>query len=113
VTRAITSHEFDAVPEATRLATGERGGLPGVQSEADAAPSPDELRDDQVDGPELTARLAKTWGTDKGLIGTLSTLDHKIIGKRYIVTSHGVPLRSPALAPWRCGCSWLAVRKQA
>jgi cytochrome c oxidase subunit 1 len=87
VTRAITSHEFDAVPEVTRLATGERGGLPGVQSEGDAPPSPDELRDDQVDGPELSARLAKTWGTDKGLIGTLSTVDHKIIGRRYIITA--------------------------
>ncbi|WP_404294013.1 cytochrome c oxidase subunit I [Microvirga sp. RSM25] len=58
-----------------------------MQSEADAPPSPDELRDDQVDGPELTARLAKTWGTDKGLIGTLSTVDHKIIGRRFIVTA--------------------------
>jgi cytochrome c oxidase subunit 1 len=87
VTRAITSHDLDAVPEISRLATGERGGVPGVQSEADAPPSPDELRDDQVDGPELTARLAKTWGTDKGLIGTLSTVDHKIIGRRFIVTA--------------------------
>ncbi len=87
MTRAITSHEFDAVPEVGRLATGERGGLPGVQSEADVPPSPDELRDDQVDGPELSARLAKTWGTEKGLIGTLSTVDHKIIGRRYIITA--------------------------
>jgi cytochrome c oxidase subunit 1 len=87
VTRAITSHDLDAVPEVSRLATGERGGVPGIQSEADAPPSPDELRDDQVDGPELTARLAKTWGTDKGLIGTLSTVDHKIIGRRFIVTA--------------------------
>ncbi|WP_160885121.1 cytochrome c oxidase subunit I [Microvirga makkahensis] len=61
--------------------------MPGVQSEADAPPSPDELRDDQVDGPELSARLAKTWGTEKGLIGALSTVDHKIIGRRYIITA--------------------------
>jgi cytochrome c oxidase subunit I len=87
VTRAITSHDLDAVPEVTRLATGERGGIPGVQSEADAPPSPRELRDDQVDGPELTARLAKTWGTEKGLIGALSTVDHKVIGRRYIITA--------------------------
>ena len=87
MTRAITPHDLDAVPEPTRLATGERGGLPGVQSEADAPPDPRELRDDQVDGPELSARLAKTWGTTKGLIGTLSTVDHKIIGRRYIVTA--------------------------
>ncbi|WP_114943284.1 cytochrome c oxidase subunit I [Microvirga calopogonii] len=49
--------------------------------------SPDELRDDQVDGPELTARLAKTWGTDKGIIGALSTVDHKVIGRRFIATA--------------------------
>nr|WP_246529476.1 cytochrome c oxidase subunit I [Microvirga zambiensis] len=45
------------------------------------------MRDDQVDGPELTARLAKTWGTEKGLIGALSTVDHKVIGRRFIVTA--------------------------
>ncbi|MFC5087067.1 cytochrome c oxidase subunit I [Microvirga arabica] len=45
------------------------------------------MRDDQVDGPELSARLAKTWGTEKGLIGALSTVDHKIIGRRYIITA--------------------------
>jgi cytochrome c oxidase subunit I len=87
VTRAITPHDLDAVPEPTRLATGQRGGLPGVQSEADAPPSSDELRDDQVDGLELSARLARTWGTERGLIGALSTVDHKIIGRRYVVTA--------------------------
>ncbi len=56
-------------------------------SEAYAAPDPKELRDHQIDGPELTARLAKTWGTAKGLIGALSTVDHKIIGRRYIITA--------------------------
>jgi cytochrome c oxidase subunit 1 len=61
--------------------------MPGVQSEADAPPNPKELRDDQVDGPELAARLAHTWGTRKGIIGTLSTVDHKIIGRRYIITA--------------------------
>lgn len=87
MTRAIASHDLDAVPEMTRLATGERGGLPGVESEADSPPSPDELRDDQVDGPELTARLARTWGTEKGIIGALSTVDHKVIGRRFIATA--------------------------
>ncbi|WP_425493293.1 cytochrome c oxidase subunit I [Microvirga zambiensis] len=58
-----------------------------MTSEADRPPDPQELRDDQVDGPELTARLAKTWGTEKGLIGALSTVDHKVIGRRFIVTA--------------------------
>ena len=87
MTRAITSHDFDAVPDVTRLATGERGGIPGVQSEADIPPSPDELRDDQVDGAELSARLAKTWGSGSGLIGALSSVDHKVVGRRYIATA--------------------------
>jgi cytochrome c oxidase subunit 1 len=61
--------------------------MPGVESEADRSPDLNELRDDQVDGPELTARLARTWGTRKGVVGALSTVDHKIIGRRYIITA--------------------------
>ncbi|WP_202049906.1 cytochrome c oxidase subunit I [Microvirga mediterraneensis] len=45
------------------------------------------MRDDQVDGPELTVRLARTWGTDKGIVGALSTVDHKVIGRRFIATA--------------------------
>jgi cytochrome c oxidase subunit 1 len=59
----------------------------GRKSEAYAPPDPRELRDDQIDGPELTSRLAKTWGTAPGLFGALSTVDHKIIGRRYIATA--------------------------
>jgi cytochrome c oxidase subunit I len=44
------------------------------------------------DGPKLTgealaAKLAKTWGNPPGLIGWLSSVDHKDIGRRYIVTA--------------------------
>jgi len=59
----------------------------GHKSEAYAPRDPRELRDDQVDGPELTTRLAKTWGTASGIVGALSTVDHKIIGRRYIITA--------------------------
>src|SRR3569833_957269 len=34
----------------------------------------------------LTQQLAHTWHTPRGLWGTLTTVDHKIIGRRYIVT---------------------------
>nr|WP_153492391.1 cytochrome c oxidase subunit I [Sinorhizobium medicae] len=34
----------------------------------------------------MPKRLAATWGTESGLIGALSTVDHKIIGRRYILT---------------------------
>jgi cytochrome c oxidase subunit I len=37
--------------------------------------------------PGLGVRLAQTWGTPAGLWGALSTVDHKIIGRRYIVTA--------------------------
>jgi cytochrome c oxidase subunit I+III len=44
------------------------------------------------DGPDLTGEvlhqhLARTWGRRPGLIGWLSTVDHKEIGRRYIVTA--------------------------
>jgi cytochrome c oxidase subunit I len=44
------------------------------------------------DGPDLTgakldSRLAKTWSNPPGLVGWLSSVDHKDIGRRYIVTA--------------------------
>jgi cytochrome c oxidase subunit I len=44
------------------------------------------------DGPNLTGaelheRLEKTWSRPNGLIGWLSTVDHKDIGRRYIITA--------------------------
>ena len=46
-----------------------------------------DLRDTMVDGSELHARLAETWGTGRGLIAALSTVDHKIVARRYLVTA--------------------------
>ena len=44
------------------------------------------------DGPDLTgaalaARLDRTWRRPPGIVGWLSTVDHKEIGRRYIVTA--------------------------
>ena len=47
----------------------------------------EELRDTDLTGRALTARLAETWGSGSGLIAALSTVDHKIIGRRYIITA--------------------------
>src|SRR3954462_10777747 len=44
-------------------------------------------RDTALDDGELRARLSKTWGTAAGLVGVLSTVDHKIIGRRYLITT--------------------------
>ncbi|MGO4642562.1 cytochrome c oxidase subunit I [Mesorhizobium sp. 2RAF45] len=40
-----------------------------------------------MEAGELDGRLAATWSTPPGLWGALSTVDHKIIGRRYIVTA--------------------------
>jgi cytochrome c oxidase subunit I len=52
------------------------------------APPADVPRDGPgLSGPVLEARLARTWGRPRGLIGWLSSVDHKDIGRRYIVTA--------------------------
>jgi cytochrome c oxidase subunit 1 len=45
-----------------------------------------------VDGPALSeaetrARLARTWATPRGFIGALSSIDHKQVARRYMVTA--------------------------
>lgn len=47
----------------------------------------EDLRDTGLDEMELDCRLSQTWSTPAGLWGALSTVDHKIIGRRYIVTA--------------------------
>jgi cytochrome c oxidase subunit I len=46
-----------------------------------------ELRDTDLAGRALTARLANTWGSGSGVVAALSTVDHKVIGRRYIITA--------------------------
>lgn len=43
--------------------------------------------DSMFDNAELERRLAKTWQTKPGIWGALSTVDHKIIGQRYVATA--------------------------
>jgi cytochrome c oxidase subunit I len=49
--------------------------------------TPHPSADTELDDPELAPKLAHTWRTPTGLWGALSTVDHKIIGRRYIVTA--------------------------
>jgi cytochrome c oxidase subunit I+III len=51
-------------------------------SPAERAPS-----DLDLERPALEAQLASTWETPRGVWGALSTVDHKIIGRRYILTA--------------------------
>src|SRR3569623_1778700 len=48
---------------------------------------PPDIRDHALDEDTLRARLAKTWATPRGLWGALTTVDHKIIARRYLVTA--------------------------
>ncbi|NTS31360.1 cytochrome c oxidase subunit I [Phyllobacterium sp. BT25] len=47
----------------------------------------EDLRDTALDEVQLDRRLSETWSTPTGLWGALSTVDHKIIGRRYIYTA--------------------------
>jgi cytochrome c oxidase subunit I+III len=46
-----------------------------------------ERRDRDLEGAALEAALAETWRTPRGFWGALATVDHKIIGRRYITTA--------------------------
>jgi cytochrome c oxidase subunit I+III len=46
-----------------------------------------DLRDTDLDRPALEAALGETWKTPSGFWGALATVDHKIIGRRYIFTA--------------------------
>ncbi|WP_082190648.1 cytochrome c oxidase subunit I [Bradyrhizobium pachyrhizi] len=46
-----------------------------------------EMRDDALHGLQLATRLEGIWRTPSGLMGALMSVDHKIIGRRYIVTA--------------------------
>ena len=57
-----------------------------------------DLRDTAIDPSLLEGRLARTWHTPRGLVGVLSTVDHKIIGRRYILTAFAFLLLGGVLA---------------
>lgn len=44
-------------------------------------------RDEDMEGEALTSRLARVWSTPRSLMGALSSVDHKIVGRRYIITA--------------------------
>src|ERR1043166_7601094 len=47
----------------------------------------DYRRDTSLDDVELSRRLTRLWASPKGLIGFFAVTDHKVIGRRYIVTA--------------------------
>src|SRR5438270_1640243 len=52
----------------------------------------------KLTGAELAARLERTWMRPRGIIGWLATVDHKEIGRRYIITALICPALGGVLA---------------
>jgi cytochrome c oxidase subunit I len=48
---------------------------------------PPDLRDSDLDPAVLRRQLDAIWRTPRGMLGALCTVDHKIIGRRYIATA--------------------------
>ena len=59
----------------------------------------------KLKGAELDARLDAAWRRPPGIIGWLATVDHKEIGRRYIVTAL-IFLALGGVLALPCGCSW-------
>ncbi len=57
------------------------------RSELRAVLNTPDLRDSLLDDATLDAALARTWGRKPGIMGWLSSVDHKEIGRRYIMTA--------------------------
>src|SRR3954452_25065646 len=79
----IRADTFDAVP----ARVGERERI-----EAENKRLAQERKKLARDGPKLkgaklAARLDATWRRPPGILGWLATVDHKVIGRRYIVTA--------------------------
>ncbi|MGY4338367.1 hypothetical protein ACVWW3_003273 [Bradyrhizobium sp. LM2.9] len=62
------------------------------------AAEPNELRDDVLNGLQLSTQLEKVWRTPSGLVGALMSVDHKVVGRRYIVTAFAFLLLGGILA---------------
>ena len=58
-----------------------------------------------IDSAAQQARLLGLWETAPGCKGFFSTVDHKQIGIRYIVTAFDFPRRWAASRRWSCACS--------
>ncbi|TIW28739.1 MAG: cytochrome c oxidase subunit I [Mesorhizobium sp.] len=53
----------------------------------DIAPERDGPRDTGMDDASLHRWLSRTWRTPPGIIGALSSVDHKVIARRYLITA--------------------------
>ena len=68
-------------------------GIFGAQVSTDRGP-----RDTGQPLEEVQARLERTWESPRGVWGWLTTVDHKVIGRRYIITAFVFLLLGGALS---------------
>ncbi|MGI6852777.1 cytochrome c oxidase subunit I [Mesorhizobium sp. 1B3] len=54
---------------------------------ADLAPEPGGVLDTGLADDALHSELSRTWRTKRGVIGALSSVDHKVIARRYFITA--------------------------
>jgi hypothetical protein len=65
------------------------------------------IRDTDLESPALERALARTWSSPRGIVGWFCTVDHKIIGRRYIVTAFVfLALGGPAAVAMRVQLAW-------
>ncbi|TGS08826.1 cytochrome ubiquinol oxidase subunit I, partial [Mesorhizobium sp. M4B.F.Ca.ET.190.01.1.1] len=58
-----------------------------ASAKGDIAPEHDGPRDTGMDDASLHHWLTRTWRTPPGIIGALSSVDHKVIARRYLITA--------------------------
>ena len=59
-----------------------------------------------ADDPSIALRLQRIWETRAGWIGALASVDHKAIGKRYLVTVVRLPDPRRPRGAGDARCSW-------
>src|SRR4051812_25910556 len=96
---AYQTRQSDAEDGAALGRADRHPSLSGAVAVTDVATGPQqELRDNELDQSELAALLASMWRTPSGWLGRLTSVDHKVIGKRYILTAFAFLLLGGILA---------------
>ncbi|ESZ24825.1 cytochrome c oxidase subunit I [Mesorhizobium sp. L2C084A000] len=67
--------------------TGDRHIPEPDPAKGDLAPERDGPRDTGMDDASLHRWLERTWRTPSGIVGALSSVDHKVIARRYLITA--------------------------
>src|SRR3954463_6575107 len=92
--QARQSHAEDAAA----IGRADRDHSLSGAAQVSMAAEPNELRDDVLNGLQLSTQLERVWRTPSGLVGALMSVDHKVVGRRYILTAFAFLLLGGILA---------------